>query len=108
MLLKTMVAVTLLTGLLKAAGPNDSEFFKLTPPIKPQRDLKNRMDQFLATKDNLKFLTQSLKDAGKCAIPLLEGKHAKTNDAIGMAVGPAHESPSVVPPPVPACKNWPH
>jgi hypothetical protein len=109
MFLKTVIAVTLFTGLLSAAGPNDSDVFSVRSFVQPETKAKVPFPQLFANPDPKFLLAKPQRVArnnGKCAIPLLEAKPPKTNDAMAQFAGPNRNSSGVMPPPLPACKGW--
>ncbi len=107
MILKIVFAVTLLTNCLSA-----SDVFSVRSFTKPDADAKIPVDGMLfsAATEELKRLATSLEARRnrECSIPLLIARTSKTNDKMGMSVGqPSKPDPrSVIPPPVPVCKNW--
>src|ERR1700733_8834906 len=109
MFLKPVVAVTLFTGLLSAAGPNDSNVFSVRSFVQPETKAKVPLPQLFGNLDP-KFLLAGPqmvgRNNGKCAIPLVEAKPPKTNDAMAQFAGPSRDSSGVMPPPLPACKGW--
>ena len=129
MFLKTVVSVTLFTSLLGAADPSNSDILSVRSFHDPKTKARIPLTgQLLGNNDPLTgkffdkgdpltgplfsngdpqiFLTAQAPKSGKCAIPLLEAKHPKTNDAMTKFTSPSRSSPDVVPPPVPACKGW--
>jgi hypothetical protein len=112
MSLKIIVAVTLFSGLLDAAGPNDSDIFSVRSFLSPETRKKLPITGQLFGNGEPKLLEPNLlaaepRKSDKCAIPLLEFKAPKTNDSMAMLpLGPSHASSSVIAPPLPACKGW--
>jgi hypothetical protein len=113
MFVRTLVAVTLFTSFLGAAGPTDSDIFSVRSFLNPNTREKIPVTGQLFSNGELKLLVAELAKAeprksDKCAIPLQEFKAPKTQDSMAMPVGPSGDSASVMAPPLPACKLWNH
>jgi hypothetical protein len=104
MVIKSLVAVTLLTGLIGAAEPGASNLFNVRSFLKP-----NTEEQIPVTAQLFaappKVLASEHGANSHCAIPLLEFKAKKTSDSMARAAEPIKDS-LVKAPPLPACENW--
>ena len=105
MLLKTVVAVTLLTSSLSA-----SDLFSVRSFTQPDTKAKIPVDGKLFSTDEkeLKGMVSNLivPEHHECSIPLLSAKTPKTHDKIAQFAGPSGHNPdpgSTIAPPVPAC-----
>ncbi len=107
MFLKTFISAMLFTSLLGAAGSNDADIFSVRSFINPKTKEKIPITGRLFGAEEPKLLAAEPRTNDKCAIPLLEFKAKKTNDAIAKLVGPMKTNASLtIPPLLPACEGW--
>jgi hypothetical protein len=104
MFFRTAVTVTLFTSLLGA-----TDIFSVRSFRDPETKAKIPViAQLFTTSDQLDLLAQgaATQKTEKCAIPLQQAKPGKIHDNMAQFAGPSHDSASIMPPPLPACKNW--
>jgi hypothetical protein len=113
MFLKIVVTTALAASLLGAAEPSRPDIFSVRSFLNPETKAKIAVSgQLFSDGRDLpeQLLRQTLKDeakrSDKCAIPLTQVKAAKTHDHMTQFAGPIHDSAGVMPPPLPACKDW--
>jgi hypothetical protein len=107
MFVRTVVTVTLFTSLLGA-----TDIFSVRSFSDPKTKAKIPVTaQLFAGEKPEALLKEALKvvvtlDNQECAIPLLEGKAAKTKDRLAQPGGGNFDSGGVMKAPVAACKGW--
>jgi hypothetical protein len=108
MFLKSLLAVTLFTSFLGAAGPGDSDIFDVRSFFPGQTKKKLPVTGQLFGNDAPKILAaEVMAKNDKCAIPLTELRAANTGDKIAKPVGPVKVDPSsIMAPPMPVCEGW--
>jgi hypothetical protein len=104
MFLRTMATMTLFSAILPAAD----DIFTIRSFHQPETKAELPMTGALLTPESAKrVLTQALQEQPQqCAIPLLQAKPGKVHDNMTQFAGPNPDRASIMPPPLPTCKNW--